>query len=77
MANEFIQWLGGLEREFVFLLVLPFVVALIGLWSWWTDKEAIDREYEARAAQAAEGERRSHERRQGERRAQRGARIAA
>jgi hypothetical protein len=77
MANEFIQWLAGLEREYVFLLVLPFVVAVIGLWSWWADKEAIDREYEARAAQAEEGERRGRERRQGERRAQRGSRIAA
>ena len=61
----------------MFLLALPFVVAVVGLWSWWVDKEDIDREYEARAAQAAEGERRSRERRQGERRARRGTRIAA
>lgn len=56
MMNEFLQWLGTLEREFIFLLALPFVVAVIGLWSWWVDKEAIDREYEERAAQADERE---------------------
>jgi hypothetical protein len=26
-------WFAGLERSFVFLLVLPFVVAVIGLWA--------------------------------------------
>jgi len=76
MANEFIQWLAGLEREYVFLLALPFVVAVIGLWSWWVGKEDIDREYEARAAQAA-SERRSGERRQGERRARPASRLTA
>jgi hypothetical protein len=48
-----------------FLLALPFVVAVIGLWSWWAHKEEIDDEYESRAAQAAEQERREHERRGG------------
>jgi hypothetical protein len=68
MANEFLQWLATLEREYIFLLALPFVVAVIGVWSWWADREDIDREYEARAAQAAESERRRSERRRGERR---------
>jgi hypothetical protein len=68
MANEFLQWLMALEREFMFLLALPFVVAIVGLWSWWKDKEQIDREYEARAAQADALERRIGERRKGERR---------
>ncbi len=74
MLNEFFdlnawgQWFAALEREYVFLLALPFVVAVIGLWSWWRDKEDIDREYEASEARAAEGERRRRERRQGERR---------
>ena len=69
MGREFLQWLASLEREYVFLLVLPFVVALIGLWSWWVDKEEIDRDYETSATQqAAEGERRKRERRRGERR---------
>jgi len=27
------QWISGLDRSFLFLLILPFVVAAIGLWS--------------------------------------------
>lgn len=27
------RWFAELDRGFIFLLVLPFVVALIGLWS--------------------------------------------
>lgn len=73
--NAWLQWFAALDREYVFLLVLPFVVALIGFWSWWVDKEDIDREYETRAAQAAAGERRKRERRRGERR-RNGTRIA-
>lgn len=26
-------WLAGLDRGFAFLLLLPFVVAVVGLWS--------------------------------------------
>lgn len=26
-------WFAGLDRGFIFLLVLPFVVAVIGLWA--------------------------------------------
>ena len=66
--NAWLQWFAALDREYIFLLALPFVVAAVGLWSWWVDREEIDREYEARAARAAEGERRERERRQGERR---------
>ena len=71
MLNEFLNlsawaaWFAGLEREYVFLLALPFVVAIIGFWSWWVDKEEVDRGYEAAAAQATEEERRQHERRGG------------
>lgn len=65
MANELIQWFTTLEREYVFLLTLPFIVAVIGLWAWWADKEDIDREYEAREREA---EVEAVERRQGERR---------
>jgi len=61
--NAWAQWFAALDREFIFLLALPFVVAVIGLWSWWADKEEEDREYEARAAQAAERERAERERR--------------
>ena len=27
------QWFSGLDRSFVFLLILPFVVAALGLWA--------------------------------------------
>jgi hypothetical protein len=57
------QWLASLDREFYFLLALPFVVAVVGLWSWWAEKEEVDREYESRAAQAEELERAERERR--------------
>ena len=26
-------WFASLDREFLFLLILPFVIAVIGLWS--------------------------------------------
>ncbi len=28
-----IQWFQSLDRAFLFLLILPFVVAVVGLWS--------------------------------------------
>jgi hypothetical protein len=76
MANDFLQWLAALDREFMFLLALPFVVAVVGLWSSWMNKDEIDREYEARAAQAEERERRVSERRKEQRR-RGGSRITA
>ena len=33
------QWFDQLDRTFVFLLVLPFVVAVVGLWSAYRDQE--------------------------------------
>jgi hypothetical protein len=33
------EWFADLDRGFIFLLLLPFVVALIGLWAWFTDKD--------------------------------------
>ena len=33
------DWFTQLDREFVFLLVLPFVVAVIGLWAAYLDKD--------------------------------------
>ncbi len=33
------RWFSELDRGFVFLLVLPLVVALFGLWSYYSDKE--------------------------------------
>lgn len=76
MLNEFLdlqawaEWFAALDREFIFLLALPFVVAIIGLWAWWVDRE--EDVYEARAAQPA-----VPERRQGERRGASGSRITA
>jgi hypothetical protein len=67
MLNEFLdlkawaEWFAALDREFIFLLALPFVVAIIGLWAWWVDRD--EDVYEARTAQAAEPERRQGERR--------------
>jgi hypothetical protein len=67
MLNEFLdlnawaEWFSALDREFIFLLALPFVVAIIGLWAWWIERE--EDEYEARPAQSAEPERRRGERR--------------
>ncbi len=66
--NAWAQWFAALPREFIFLLALPFVVAVIGLWRWWVERVEADEEYEARARQAAARERRERERRQGERR---------
>lgn len=37
------EWFAELDRGFIFLLLLPFVVALIGLWAWFTDDERTDR----------------------------------
>ena len=33
------QWFEQLDRTFVFLLVLPFVVAIVGLWAAYRDRD--------------------------------------
>jgi hypothetical protein len=33
------SWFASLDRGFIFLLLLPFVVALIGLWAWFTEDD--------------------------------------
>lgn len=33
------DWLADLDRGFIFLLLLPFIVALIGLWAWFTEDD--------------------------------------
>lgn len=33
------DWFAQLDRGFVFLLVLPFVVAVIGLWAAYREKD--------------------------------------
>jgi hypothetical protein len=56
MLSEFLdlerwaQWFSGLEREFIFLLALPFVVAVIGLWSALADKEQVEEDREPASA---------------------------
>lgn len=68
MLNEFLdlkawaEWFAALDREFMFLLALPFVVAIIGLWAWWVERDE-EEEYEAPPAQPAQPERRRGERR--------------
>jgi len=32
------QWFEGLDRSFLFLLILPFVVGAIGLWAEFRDR---------------------------------------
>ena len=34
-----LQWFEQLDRTFIFLMVLPFVVAIVGLWSAWRDRD--------------------------------------
>ena len=36
---QWAAWFSSREREFIFLLVLPFVVALVALWAHFTDRE--------------------------------------
>ena len=33
------QWLEQLDRTFLFLLVLPFVVGVVGLWAEYRDRD--------------------------------------
>jgi hypothetical protein len=60
--ESWLAWLSGLDRGFIFLLTLPFVVALVGLWSAVAEKEE-QREAEARERRAP-AERHVPERRQ-------------
>jgi hypothetical protein len=48
------RWFAALDRQFVFLLALPFVVAIIGLWSWFTETEMDERESDLIVPRAAE-----------------------
>ena len=36
--GAWLQWFEQLDRTFVFLLILPFVVAVVGLWAAWRDR---------------------------------------
>jgi len=37
--DRWAAWFSELDRGFIFLLLLPFVVAVIGLWASYFDKE--------------------------------------
>ena len=52
--EQWLQWLAGLDRSFAFLLALPFVVALVGLWGWWTQERSAEEEDAERASPAVE-----------------------
>jgi hypothetical protein len=34
-----LEWFAQLDRTFIFLLALPFVVAVVGLWAAYRDKD--------------------------------------
>ena len=38
------QWFSQLDRTFIFLLTLPFVVAVVGLWAAWRDRDGDGRD---------------------------------
>jgi hypothetical protein len=37
--NLWVQWFSSLERSFLFLLILPFVVAAVGLWAEYAERQ--------------------------------------
>jgi hypothetical protein len=37
--GAWLQWFDQLDRTFVFLLALPFVVAIVGLWAAYRERE--------------------------------------
>ena len=37
-------WIAGLDRGFTFLLLLPFIVAIVGLWASSRDREEAERD---------------------------------
>ncbi|HXF66119.1 MAG TPA: hypothetical protein VNK67_05405 [Burkholderiales bacterium] len=42
--SRWAEWFAQLDREFLFLLALPFVVAVIGLWASFLEKDREDGE---------------------------------
>lgn len=37
--GAWLQWFDQLDRTFIFLLALPFVVAVVGLWAAYRERE--------------------------------------
>ena len=54
--DNWAQWLEQLDRTFVFLLVLPFVVAIVGLWAAYRDREREESDAPAAARDRGHGE---------------------
>lgn len=38
-VDAWMRWFAELDRSFVFLLALPFVVAAVGLWAYYRDRD--------------------------------------
>jgi hypothetical protein len=51
-----LQWFDQLDRTFVFLLALPFVVAVVGLWAAWRERERDEARSRPEASSRASGE---------------------
>ena len=55
-------WFAQLDRTFVFLLVLPFVVAVVGLWAAYRDREVERRQRDETALEHESTVERPHRR---------------
>jgi hypothetical protein len=54
--SNWAQWFEQLDRTFVFLLVLPFVVAIVGLWAAYRDREREESDAPAATRDRGQGE---------------------
>ena len=52
-VGMWLEWFSQLDRTFIFLLLLPFVVAVVGLWAAWRDRETGYEHEEERAVDHA------------------------
>ena len=51
-----LQWFDQLDRTFIFLLALPFVVAVVGLWAAYRERERDEARSRPAARSRAVGE---------------------
>ena len=42
--DQWATWFASLDRGFLFLLILPFVIAVIGIWAHYLQDDEKDRE---------------------------------
>ena len=42
--GQWAAWFASLDRGFLFLLILPFVIAVIGIWAHYLQDDEKDRE---------------------------------